>query len=96
MIYTAPCIMFWSFFGPKWHSPINSVPFHRARPLPLALVMDMHASKPVCIGLYKSEVHWWFYVQEPTREVSRPILWGGGGRCKAPPIQNLLEIKRKL
>jgi hypothetical protein len=42
--------------GPKWHSPIGSMTFHRAQklsnskaqPLPLALVMDMHASKTLC------------------------------------------------
>jgi hypothetical protein len=22
---------FWSFLGPKWHSPVCSMPFHRAR-----------------------------------------------------------------
>jgi hypothetical protein len=26
-------------------------------PLPLALVMDLHASKTVCLGRYKSSVH---------------------------------------
>ncbi len=43
MIYTAPCIMFWmraypllgqvegGFLGPKWHSPIGSMSFHRAQ-----------------------------------------------------------------
>jgi hypothetical protein len=43
MIYTAPCIMFWmrafalrgevggGFLGPKWHSPIGLMPFHRAQ-----------------------------------------------------------------
>jgi hypothetical protein len=63
-----------SFLGPKWHSTIGSMPFHRAQktlefqgpknsripgpdPLPLALVMDMHASTILCIGLYKSWVH---------------------------------------
>jgi hypothetical protein len=33
--------------------PKNS-PFPVPNPLPLALVMDMHASKTLCIGLYKS------------------------------------------
>ncbi len=51
------------FFCPKLHSPIGSMPLHRAQkisrfpgpnPLPLALVMDMHASKTLCTGLYKS------------------------------------------
>jgi hypothetical protein len=27
---------------------------------------------------YNSKVHRWFYVQEPTREVSGLILWGMG------------------
>jgi hypothetical protein len=49
--------------GPKWTSPIGSFPFHRAQknsgipgpnPLPLPHVMDMHASKTLCTGLYKS------------------------------------------
>ncbi len=39
------------FTGPKKLS--NS----RAQPLPLAQIMDMHASKTLCTGLYKSEVH---------------------------------------
>jgi hypothetical protein len=41
-------------------------------PLRLALLMDMHASKTLCTGLYKSQVHRWFYAQEPTREVQGP------------------------
>jgi hypothetical protein len=28
-----------------------------SNPLPLAQVMDMHASKTLCTGLYKSKVH---------------------------------------
>ncbi len=36
------------------------------------------ASKALLTGTYKSEVHRWFYVQEPTREVSGPLLWGLG------------------
>jgi hypothetical protein len=51
---------FSSFLDPKWHSlnansqgPKNSqIPW--PNPLPLALVMDMHASKTLCMGLYKS------------------------------------------
>ncbi len=51
-----------SFLGPKWNSPIGSFPYHRAKkfgnsraqPLPLPHVMDMHASKTLCTGLYKS------------------------------------------
>ncbi len=39
------------------------------------------ASKTLCTGLYKSYVHRWFYVQEPTREVLGPILWGWESRC---------------
>jgi hypothetical protein len=39
MIYTALCIVFWmrldlKFLGPKWHSPIRLMPFHRAQPSP--------------------------------------------------------------
>jgi len=49
-------------FYPKWHSPIGSMPLHRAQKLsisrantlPVALVMDMHAYKTLCTGLYKS------------------------------------------
>jgi hypothetical protein len=69
-------------------------------------IMDMHASKTLCTGLYKSEVHRWFYAQEPTREVSGPILRvvkeqvhkGTCSPCsgQSPPLQNLLEIKREL
>ncbi len=52
-----------SFLGPKWHPPIGSMPFHGTQktlnfqgpaPLPLAHVMDMHASKTLGTGLYKS------------------------------------------
>jgi hypothetical protein len=57
MIYTAPFIMFWM--------PLPN-------PLPLALVMDMHASKTLCTGLY---------AQEFKREVSGPILRGWRNRC---------------
>ncbi len=32
MIYAALCIMFWMhFLGPKWHSFIGLMPFHRAQ-----------------------------------------------------------------
>ncbi len=74
-------------------------------PLPLAQVMDMHASKTLCTGLFKSEVQRWFYAQEPTREVSGPILRGVEEQVlkelvtllgALPPLQNLLEIKRQL
>ncbi len=49
------------FLGPKWQSPIGSMPFHGAEnsrisgpnPLPLANVMDIHASKTSCT----SQVH---------------------------------------
>jgi hypothetical protein len=47
--------------------------------LPLALIMDMHTSKTLCTGLYKSKMRRWFYAQEPTRVVSGPILRGGRG-----------------
>jgi hypothetical protein len=52
-----------SFLGPKWHSPIGLLPFYRAQknsqfpgpnPLPLALVMDMPASKALHTGPYES------------------------------------------
>ncbi len=33
-------------------------------PLPLPLVIDMHASKTLCTGLYKSQVHSLFYAHE--------------------------------
>ncbi len=36
--------------------PKNSQ-FPGPNPLPLALVMDMHASKTLCTGVYKSQVH---------------------------------------
>jgi hypothetical protein len=48
-----------SSLGPKWHSPIGSMLFHRAQktldfqgpiPLPLALVMDPHVSKTLRMG----------------------------------------------
>jgi hypothetical protein len=67
MIYTARCIMFWmrayplqgqvgggwalefeSFLGPK-NSRIPG-----PNPLPLAQVKDLHATKTLCAGLYKS------------------------------------------
>jgi hypothetical protein len=59
MIYTAPCIMFWTFLGPKWLPPIGSMLFHRAQknldlqgptPFHLALVLDIYASKTLCTG----------------------------------------------
>jgi hypothetical protein len=34
-------------------------------PLPLPQVMDMHASKTLCTGLHKSQVHRLFYAHEP-------------------------------
>jgi hypothetical protein len=49
--------------GPvKWHGADRRVPFGAQKnsrfpgpnPLPLAQVMDMHASKTLCTGLYKS------------------------------------------
>jgi hypothetical protein len=66
MIYTALCIMYlgkWKFFGPQmalayWLDAISQGPkksqFPGPNPLQLALVMDMHASKTLCTGLYKS------------------------------------------
>jgi hypothetical protein len=38
------------FFGPKWHSPIGSMPFHRAQPPPFALVMDPARIKSITQG----------------------------------------------
>jgi hypothetical protein len=58
---------FKSFLGPvKWHRADRRVPFG-AQPPPTcpSTVMDMHASKTLCTGLYKSLVHRWFY--EPER-----------------------------
>jgi hypothetical protein len=31
MIYTALWVMLLTFFGPRWHSPIGSMPFHKAQ-----------------------------------------------------------------
>jgi hypothetical protein len=54
---------FESFFGPvKWHQADRQVPFGGPKnsripgpnPLPLSQVMNMHASKTLCTGLYKS------------------------------------------
>jgi hypothetical protein len=40
-------------------------------------------------AVYISGAYRWFYVQEPTREVSRPIQWGGGG---AGAYRNLVVL----
>jgi hypothetical protein len=55
MIYTAPCIMLWMPAYPLQDAkePKNSR-FSGPNPLPFAQVMDMHASKKLCTGLYKS------------------------------------------
>jgi hypothetical protein len=53
---------FESFLGPvKWHRADRGVPFgaqktrgFQGQTLPIAQVMDMHASKTLCTGLYKS------------------------------------------
>jgi hypothetical protein len=54
---------FESFLGPvKWHRADRQVPFGAQKtrefqgptPLPLPQVMNMHASKTLCTGLYKS------------------------------------------
>ncbi len=84
--------------------------------------MDMHASKKLCTGLYKSKVHRWFYAQEAHKGGFRAHTGGveeqvnkgtlitllGPLRCikevnhpalaapPLPPLQNLLEMKRKL
>ncbi len=51
------------YLGPKWYSPNGSMTFNRAQktldfqgqtPLSLAPVMDLHASKTVSTGPYKS------------------------------------------
>ncbi len=51
------------FWGPKCHSPNNSMPFYRVQKsldfqgpnaIPLSLVMDLHASKTLHTGPYKS------------------------------------------
>ncbi len=72
-------IIYTAIWGPKKSR------FPGPKPLPLAQVMDMHASKTLCTGLYKSYVHRWFYVKEPTREVSGPHYGGGGGGGGGPP-----------
>ncbi len=50
---------FFEFFSTKWHSPDGSMTFHkepkkgsisRAEPLPLALIMDLSASKELRMG----------------------------------------------
>ncbi len=52
---------FSSFLGPKWHSPISSMSFHRAQKLPVSRSQPsptcpckgyavMHASKTLCTG----------------------------------------------
>ncbi len=61
MIYTAPYSL--QFFEPQLalayrldaisQGPKNSC-IPGPNPLPLALVLDMHASKTLCTGLYKS------------------------------------------
>jgi hypothetical protein len=51
MIYKALCLMFWIDAISKG---IKNSRIPRPNPLPLPLVMDMHASKTLCTGLYKS------------------------------------------
>ncbi len=41
--------------------------------------MDMHASKTLCTGLYKSKVHRWFYAHEAQKGGFRAHTVGGGG-----------------
>jgi hypothetical protein len=96
MINTAPRIMFWmrayplrgqveggwaleieSYLGPvKWHRADRRVPFGAPK------VRDMHASKTLCKGLYKSEVHRWFYAKEAHKGAFRAHTVGGGGAGK--------------
>ncbi len=73
--FFVPCEMASSRQASVIWGPKNSR-FPGPNPLPLAQVRDMHKSKTLCTGLYKSQVHSWFYAQETTREVSGPILWG--------------------
>jgi hypothetical protein len=44
---------FSSFLGPKWHSPIGYAISQGPKTREF-LVLDMHASKTLCTGLYKS------------------------------------------
>jgi hypothetical protein len=43
-----------------------------------AQVMDIHASKTLCTGLHQRCIGGFMH-KKPTRDVSGPILWGGGG-----------------
>ncbi len=65
---------FLNFLDPvKWEPADRRVPFGAQKnsgipgsnPLPLPQVMDMHTSKTLCTGLYKSQVHRLFYAHEP-------------------------------
>jgi hypothetical protein len=67
-----------SFLGPvKWHRADRRVPFGSRKTLPVAQVMDMHASKTLCTELYKSKVHRWFYAQEAHKGGFRAHTVGG-------------------
>ncbi len=61
--FSGPCEMASSWKASAIWGPKNSrIP--GPNPIPLALLMDMHASKTLCTGLYKSLVHRWFYEHE--------------------------------
>ncbi len=100
---------FESFSGPvKWHRADRRVPFGAQKnsripgpiPLPLAQVMDMHASKTLCTGLYKHGCTGGFMHKSPQERFQGPY-WGGGWRSRcikelvrpardAPPITKLI------
>ena len=79
VIYTGLCIMFWRrgytllFFGPQMAlayrlDAISQGPKNSGIPGPntfqLPDVMYIHASKTLCTGVYKSQVHRLFYAHE--------------------------------
>ncbi len=80
----------------KWHrvewrvsfgAPKNSG-FPGPNPLPLAQVRDMHESKTLCTGLYKSEVVLCTRDHGEGGGVSGPILWRWRSRC----IKDLITL----
>ena len=69
------------------HQADRQVPFGAQKhenpgpnPLPLPQLMDMHASKTLCTGLYKSLLHRWFNEPEKSPNWIAGPRWGGGGR----------------
>ncbi len=60
MIYTAPCNVWmrtYPLLAPNGTRLSARCHFTGPNPLPLPLVMDMHASNTLCTGLHKSQVH---------------------------------------